>query len=197
MMEAAAAEAARWADEFMRLITLTVMAVLGLCAGQSARAQSLEQLGSVAQQASGAQKAGNYTAAERLDRQVLEGVSRLPGFPPSERARQMANLASVLNFQGNAPEVLRLLGSAEELLKSSSTADPAQLVTLQFNFARSHALQVEWKLAEERYQAGFKILERESALDSVHANEGLAGFQAQVSANVGRTRACDGVKVRR
>jgi hypothetical protein len=160
----------------MQLITVTAITLLGFFAGQSAPAQSLEQLGSLAQQASAAQNAGNYPEAERLHRQVLEGVSRLPGFPPSERARQMANLASVLNIQDEAPEALRLLRSAEELLKSNPTTDPAQLVTLHFNFARSHALQAEWTLADQRYQDGFRILEKQNALESVQANEGLAGL---------------------
>jgi tetratricopeptide (TPR) repeat protein len=159
--------------------------LLCLLAGQSAPAQSLEQLAALAERAAAAQNAGNYPEAERLHRQVLEGVSRAPGFPPSERARQMANLASVLNIQGKATEALRLLRSAEELLNSDPSTDPMQLVTLHFNFARSHALQAEWKLAEQSYQSGFRILEKQNALESVRANEGLAGL-AYVYGQTGR-----------
>jgi hypothetical protein len=37
-----------------------------------------------------------------------------------------------------------------------------------------HALQAEWKLAEQRYQEGFRILESQHALESVRAHEGVA-----------------------
>jgi tetratricopeptide (TPR) repeat protein len=156
-----------------------------LLAAQAAPLSSLEQLALLAQQAAAAQNAGNYMEAERLHRQVLDGVTKLPGFPPRERARQMSNLASVLNLQGKASEALRHLRSAEALLKSDPARDAALRVALQFNFAWSHALQREWKMAEERYQAGFQILESETGLDTVQANEGLAGL-AYVYGHTGR-----------
>jgi tetratricopeptide (TPR) repeat protein len=161
-----------------------IAAVLALLAAGSP-AQTLEQLAVLAQQAAAAQNAGNYQDAERLHRQVLDGVTSLPGFPPSDRARQMSNLASVLNIEGKAPEALGLLRAAEALLKTNPSTDPAQIVTLHFNFAQSHALQREWNLAEQRYQDGFQILESENALESIQANEGLAGL-AFVYGHTGR-----------
>jgi len=138
--------------------------------------QTIEQLGSLAQQAADAQNAGNYADAERLHRQVLEGVSRLPGFPDNERARQMMNLASVINIRGDATEALELLQEAERLLAKSPAADSGQSVTLHFNFARSYSLLRDWKAAEDRYQRGFQILEAAKVFEGPVAYQGLVGL---------------------
>ena len=56
-----------------------------------------------------AQNNGRYAEAEEYNRQALKVMETLPDFPPSERARQMSNLASVLNLLGRPNEAMDLL----------------------------------------------------------------------------------------
>ena len=135
-----------------------------------------ERLVGVHERAAEAQNAGDYATAERLHREVLDGSSRLPGFPPSQRARLMSNLASVLTLQDRPAEALLLLRKAEALLGDLSKADPLQVITLHGNLADAYAAARDYKLAEERYDAGFKLLEAHNALQTLPAHELSGGI---------------------
>lgn len=85
-----------------------------LLASQSAAnaGDDLSQLAALHQQAVTAQNAGSYEEAEHLHRAVVEEIARIPGFPANEQARQLSNLASVLNLRGKATEAVPLLQKA-------------------------------------------------------------------------------------
>jgi hypothetical protein len=71
-----------------------------------------------------AQNEGRYAEAESYNRETLKLMEALPNFPTNERARQMSNLASVLNLLGRPDEGMKLLFQAEHLLNEYPSEDP-------------------------------------------------------------------------
>src|SRR6266851_9061595 len=108
------------------LLSSWSVAALLLVPPSAAGADSeLAQVAALHQQAAAAQNAGNYEEAERLHRGVVEGIARIPDFPANEQARQLSNLASVLNLRGKPAEALPLLQQAQSLLAKQPSRDPA------------------------------------------------------------------------
>lgn len=105
-----------------------------------------------------AQNAGDYEAAERLHREVVERID--PQAPANERALQLVNLASVLNLRDQPDAAKNVLREAEALLAQAPAPDTdAQLRgALHVNRGKAHALLREWDDAEREYRAGIAIL---------------------------------------
>ena len=153
---------------------MNVLALLIVMVGLMAAAQNpdeVSRLGALHQQASAAQNAGDYKEAERLHRAVVEGVSRLPGFPSSELARQLSNLASVLTIQNRPDEALPLLRRAQTLLTQEPSKDPAQYATLHGNFGEAYSKQSQWKEAEREFSESIAILAKAGVTDRLYLFE--------------------------
>ncbi len=136
----------------------------------------IAQVAALHQQAVAAQNAGNYEEAERLHRGVVEGIARIPDFPANEQARQLSNLASVLNLRGKPAEALPLLQQAQSLLAKQPSRDPAQYSTLHFNLGRTYSLQGKWAAAERQYQQGVEALVKAGVSDRAYLFEADAGL---------------------
>src|SRR5262249_49156471 len=102
----------------------TLVVLLGVMLGAQSP-NELSRLGALHEQAAAAQNAGDYKEAERLHRAVVDRASRIPEFPPSELARQLSNLASVLTLEGRPDEAIPLLRRAQTLLTEQPSNDPA------------------------------------------------------------------------
>ncbi len=153
----------------MHLLAL-IMLMIGLSsAGQ--KPDELARLGALHEQASAAQNAGQYREAERLHRAVLEGIKQLPAFPPSELARQLANLASVLTLQDRPDEALPLLQRAQSLLAQQPSSDPAQYATLHGNFGEAYASRKEWTQAEREFNESINGLTQAGVTDRLYLFE--------------------------
>jgi tetratricopeptide (TPR) repeat protein len=160
---------------------LTILASLGIAATllspQAAESdREISELAALHQQAVVAQNAGNYGEAERLHRAVVEQMVRIPSFPANEQARQLSNLASVLNLRGKPTEALPLLRRAQGLLRKQPSEDPAQYSTLHFNLGRTYALQRSWAPAEQQYKEGIEVLTKAGVSDRKYLFEADAGL---------------------
>ena len=138
--------------------------------------RDISELAVVHQQAVVAQNAGNYEEAERLHQAVVEQMVRIPNFPANEQARQLSNLASVLNLRGEPNEALRLLHRAQGLLRKQPSEDPAQYSTLHFNLGRTYALQRAWAPSEQQYNEGIEVLTKARVSDRKYLFEADAGL---------------------
>lgn len=138
--------------------------------------REISELAALHQQAVAAQNAGNYEEAERLHRAVVEQMVLIPNFPANEQARQLSNLASVLNLRSKPTEALPLLLRAQRLLKKQPSEDPAQYSTLHFNLGRTYALQRAWARAEQQYQEGIEALTKAGVSDRKYLFEADAGL---------------------
>ena len=161
---------------------LTILASLGIVAtflSPQAAAEAnreISKLAALHQQAIAAQNAGNDVEAEHLHRAVVEQMVRIPNFPANEQARQLSNLASVLNLRGKPTEALRLLHRAQGLLRKQPSEDPAQYSTLHFNLGRTYALQRAWAPAEQQYHEGIEVLTKAGVSDRKYLFEADAGL---------------------
>jgi tetratricopeptide (TPR) repeat protein len=141
-----------------------------------AKSPEIAEVAALHQKAVAAQNAGHYEEAERLHRKVVAAIAGIPDFPPNEQARQLSNLASVLNLRGKLNEALRLLERAQGLLAKNPSRDPAQYSTLQFNFGRNYALREEWTSAEQQYKEGIEVLTKAGVSDRTYFFEADAGL---------------------
>jgi tetratricopeptide (TPR) repeat protein len=161
---------------------LTILVSLGIAATLLSTQTIAEtdsefsELAALHQQAVAAQNAGNYEEAERLHRAVVEQMARIPNFPANEQARQLSNLASVLNLRGKPTEALPLLHRAQGLLRKQPSEDPAQYSTLHFNLGRTYALQRSWAPAEQQYKEGIEVLTKAGVSDRKYLFEADAGL---------------------
>jgi tetratricopeptide (TPR) repeat protein len=151
------------------LATITVVLVSMMLGAQTQ--DDVSRLAALHEQAAAAQNAGKYEEAERLHRAVVDGASRLPGFPANELARLLSNLASVLNLQNRPSEALPLLRRAQELLAKQPSADPAQYSALHGNFGRAYAKQGDWKAAEREYNESISVLAKAGVSDRMYLFE--------------------------
>lgn len=87
-----------------------------------------------------AQNADRYDEAETYRRAMLEALKEVPDYPLNEWARQLSNLASLLNLTGRPEEALGLLTEARETLPANPSVDPGQYITLDQNLGRAYAL---------------------------------------------------------
>lgn len=141
-----------------------------------AQSPDIAEVAALHQKAVTAQNAGSYEEAERLHRRVVEAIAGIPDFPPNEQARQLSNLASVLNLRGKLNEALELLERAQGLLAKNPSRDPAQYSTLHFNFARNYALRGRWLSAEQHYKEGLAVLTQAGVTDRAYLFEADAGL---------------------
>jgi tetratricopeptide (TPR) repeat protein len=162
---------------------LTLLLRVGIAAALLAplpalRAESpdIAQVAALHQRAVAAQNAGKYVEAEALHRKVVEAIARIPDFPPNEHARQLSNLASVLNLRGKPAEALKLLQKAQALLAENPSRDPAQYSTLHFNLGMSYALQGAGIRAEQQYEEGIQVLKDAGVSDRAYFFEADAGL---------------------
>ena len=138
-----------------------------------------------------AQNAGRYVEAEKYDRETLKLMRALPNFPQNERARQLSNLASVINLLERPDEGMKLLFQAEHLLNEYPSEDPGQYITLDHNFARSYALLEDWNAAEARYSNALKKLKAAHAVETGYGAENDLGM-AYVYWKTGRLEQAEG-----
>jgi len=141
-----------------------------------AKSPEIAEVAALHQKAVAAQNAGHYEEAERLHRKVVKAIAGIPDFPPNEQARQLSNLASVLNLRGKLNEALKLLERAQGLLAKNPSRDPAQYSTLHFNFGRNYALREEWTSAEQQYKEGIEVLTKAGVSDRTYFFEADAGL---------------------
>jgi tetratricopeptide (TPR) repeat protein len=165
-------------DTMRKLLTragiAAVLSIPQLAVG--AKSPEMAEMAALHQKAVAAQNAGHYEEAERLHRQVVEAIAGIPDFAPNEEARQLSNLASVLNLRGKHDEALNLLERAQGLLAKNPSRDPAQYSTLHFNFGRNYALRGQWTSAEQRYKEGIEVLTKAGVTDRAYFFEGDAGL---------------------
>jgi tetratricopeptide (TPR) repeat protein len=147
------------------------IAVLVALSGAPQNTEDLSRLAALHQQASVAQNAGDYKEAERLHRAVVDGASRVPGFPPSELARLLSNLASVLTLQDRPDEALPLLRRADALLAQQPSNDPAQYATLHGNFGEAYTRRSQWKDAEREFEESLAVLAKAGVTDRTYRFE--------------------------
>lgn len=138
--------------------------------------RELSELAALHQRAADAQNAGDYELAERLHREVVKKMVRIHDFPANEQARQLSNLASVLNLRGKPAEALPLLRRAQDLLKKQPSADPTQYSTLHFNLGRTYSLQRAWASAEQQYNQGIDELTKAGLADRKYLFQADAGL---------------------
>ena len=162
---------------------LTLLARIGIAAvlllpppTVEAKGPDIAEVAALHQRAVAAQNAGDYEEAEHLHRKVVEAIGRIPDFPLNEQARQLSNLASVLNLRGKPTEALNLLRKAQSLLAKNPSQDPAQYSTLHFNLGQSYALQGAWKSAEQQFQEGMQVLRSAGVSDQTYFFESDAGL---------------------
>lgn len=134
------------------------------------------ELATLHQQAADAQNAGDYELAERLHREVVKKMVHIQNFPPNEQARQLSNLASVLNLRGKPAEALPLLRKAKDLLKKQPSEDPTQYSTLYFNLGRAYSLQRAWASAEQQYNEGIEVLTKAGLSERKYLFQADAGL---------------------
>jgi tetratricopeptide (TPR) repeat protein len=157
------------------VFALMVLSVVEV-ACQRSHDSSSESLAELQERAVEAQNEGRYSDAEKYNREALKLMEALPNFPPNERARQISNLASVLNLLGRPKEGLDLLLQAEHLLDEHPSTDPGQYITLDQNFGRSYALQNDWDAAEARYLKALKRLQAADATETGYGAENQLGL---------------------
>jgi len=158
------------------LASLSIVATLFSPQASAEENSEISELAALHQQAVAAQNAGNYEEAEHLHRAVVEKMVRIPNFPANEQARQLSNLASVLNLRGKPTEALPLLRRAQGLLRKQPSEDPAQYSTLHFNLGRTYALQRAWTSAEQQYNEGIEVLTKAGVSDRKYLFEADAGL---------------------
>jgi tetratricopeptide (TPR) repeat protein len=147
-------------------------------------------LAELQEKAVAAQNAGRYADAESYNRETLKLMETLPNFPQNERARQMSNLASVLNLLERPNEGIELLFQAEHLLNEYPSDDPGQYITLDHNFGRSYALRKDWDASEVRYLSALKKLKAANAIETGYVAENDLGM-AYVYWKTGRLEQAD------
>jgi tetratricopeptide (TPR) repeat protein len=138
---------------------VTALVLSGLLACGSPPPVSREELTRLHQQAVQAQNAGDYEKAEALHRQVVDAMARAPELQPADEARQLTNLASVLNVRNKPVEALALLQRARAMFDAEPSVDPQLRAALHLNLGRSYALMEDWTEAERQYRQGMSLLE--------------------------------------
>jgi tetratricopeptide (TPR) repeat protein len=103
-------------------------------------------------------------------------MARIPNFPLNEQARQLGNLASVLNLRGKPAEALPLLQQAQAMLARQPSQDPVQYSTLHFNLGETYALQQSWQLTEQQYAEGVAGLKKAGVSDRMYFFQADAGL---------------------
>jgi hypothetical protein len=171
------------------LIALLALSLVEI-ACQRSRDSAGAGLANLQEKAVVAQNEGRYAEAESYNRETLKLMETLPNFPQNERARQMSNLASVLNLLGRPNEGIAVLLQAEHLLNEYSSIDPGQYITLDQNFARSYALQKDWNAAEARYLSASEKLKAANAVATGYGAENELGM-AYVYCKTGRLEQAD------
>jgi len=142
----------------------------------------LQMLGALDQQAAQAQNEGNYTQAVKSRRQLISLMEQV-NFRPSEIARQLSNLASVLNILGQPVEAQTALEMALELLNRNPTNDKVQMAVLQGNLGEALFKQGEFESARVRFKNELDIL-RELSMENTHfaasARIGIGSIEAKL-----------------
>lgn len=144
----------------------------------------MRELEVLSRSAAKAQNAGDYAEAEKHHRALLDKMSHVLNFPASERARQMSNLASVLNLRGAPAEAEKLLLDAQIILNDHPSDDPVQYAVLYGNLAMSQKQQARFAEAEKNYSRALEILGKQAGQD-VHVASCKAGL-ASIWAQTGR-----------
>jgi tetratricopeptide (TPR) repeat protein len=109
--------------------------------------QHLKRLGELDFKASSAQNEGRYKESEKYRKELIQ-VMRSIGFSPSEIARQLSNLSSVQNLNGNGVAAEKSARDAIAILKEYPTSDKLQIAILNGNLGG--ALLLQDKLGESR-----------------------------------------------
>src|ERR1700680_5287563 len=109
------------------LVALLVLALVEI-ACQRSRDSAGAGLAELQEKAVEAQNEGRYAEAETYNRKTLKLMETVPNFPQNERARQMSNLASVLNLLGKPDEGMEVLLQAEHLLNDHPNIGMAHLI---------------------------------------------------------------------
>jgi tetratricopeptide (TPR) repeat protein len=175
----------------LRFLLLALLLLsLAEVACQHSRDSAGAGLAELQEKAVAAQNEGRYAEAEKYNRETLKLMETLPNFPQNERARQMSNLASVLNLLGRPNVGMEVLLQSEHLLNEYPSNDPGQYITLDHNFARSYALQNNWNAAEARYRSALEKLKAANAIETGYGAENDLGM-AYVYWKTGRLEQAD------
>ena len=151
----------------VRPLAFVVLALIG-----SGDTSSVKEFQS---QAVRAQNDGDYATAEEFLRKALKAITEIPDFPPNERARQMSNLASVLNLAGKPDDALDLVLPAAVILQQHSSDDPGQYIVLDLNTVRAYALL-------KRYDEALLLCRRALArVDDANAMGTMYGAEAKAA----------------
>ena len=157
---------------------LAVLIVLG-CFPVFAQDQNdvLQLIQVLAIQADSQQNQGNYSESESSRRQLISVMERA-GAPPPEIARQLSNLASVLNLSGKPAEAQGLCERAQAILEDNPTDDPVQEAVLLGNLAQALRLQGDLEGARSKFEQELLLLSN-LGLDATHfAASAMVGIGA-------------------
>ncbi|AEF54218.1 tetratricopeptide repeat protein [Marinomonas posidonica] len=167
---------------------MRILALLSLLFAFSANAQNgtaegvMKMMGALDQRASQAQNEGNYVRAEESRRQLISLMEKT-NFQPSEIARQLSNLASVLNLIDKPEEAEIILERALGLLDSDPASDKVQLAVLNGNLGEALLKQGKHDSARARYEDELDTL-RELSMESTHfsasAHIGIGTIEAEL-----------------
>nr|WP_239445571.1 tetratricopeptide repeat protein [Vibrio nigripulchritudo] len=133
------------------------------------------------EQADSAQNQGDYVSSEKVRRQVVTIMTQA-GVDPVEIARQLSNLASVLNINNQPQEAESLVLEAMELLEDNPSQDRIQLAVLRGNLGEALRKQGKIDEAQVAFEEELNLLEKENLLDThfaASAKAGLGAIQAE------------------
>jgi tetratricopeptide (TPR) repeat protein len=136
-------------------------------------------------EANSAQNVGDYVASEQARRRAILMMIAAEA-PPVEMARQLSNLASVLNINGKPVEAEKLCREAEALLTYYPTEDHVQLAALRGNLAEALRRQHQLDEARKKFEDALKILSTISLGDSHFAASNIIGLGA-IEAELGNS----------
>lgn len=167
---------------------MRILAILSIVFAFSAHAQDdaadriMQLMGSLSQQAAQAQNEGNYAQAKESRRQLISMMEQV-NFRPAEIARQLSNLASVLNILDEPEEAQIALEKALELLDANPTNDRVQIAVLHGNLGEALSKQGEYELAREQYESELETLQ-ELTMENTHfaasARVGIGKIEVQL-----------------
>jgi eukaryotic-like serine/threonine-protein kinase len=154
----------------------------GLAQGQ-VEDRILRTLGALASQADSQQNQGNYSESESSRRQLISLMEQT-NFSPVEIARQLSNLASVLNLSGNPEEAQMSCERAQSILEKNPTDDLVQEAVLLGNLAEALRLQGNLEGARVRFEEELSLLSSSGLGDTHFAASAMVGIGA-VEAELG------------
>ncbi|WP_261841856.1 tetratricopeptide repeat protein [Aliamphritea ceti] len=164
------------------LISLFLFLAFNVHAQDDATKSFIQVMGALNQQAAQAQNQGDYAQAEESRRQLVSLMEQV-NFRPSEIARQLSNLASVLNLINKPKDAQVELERALELLDSNPTSDRLQLAVLNGNLGEALLKQGVYDSARTRYEIELDIL-RDLSMENTHfsasARIGIGAIEAEL-----------------